>query len=102
MRTVISETAEAIGWHQHGRQWVWGIASGEGCKLCDLAERWLAKQDIYSSQVEQLSMEDQLSIALKSRRAANRQEPEEKTTAPLPSKSKLKKEELARRQRSMF
>lgn len=44
--TIVGDTAALIGWHQHGRQWVWGIASDEGCKLCDAADRWLSVQPV--------------------------------------------------------
>ncbi len=44
MNSTASQTVEAIGWHLHGKSWVWGVLSHDGCELCDLAERWLAEQ----------------------------------------------------------
>jgi hypothetical protein len=30
-----------IGWHRHpAGWWVWGVAAGEGCALCDEADAW--------------------------------------------------------------
>lgn len=42
--SVASDTAEQIGWHRHGKAWVWGIRPYDDCGLCDLAEHWLSKQ----------------------------------------------------------
>ena len=28
-----------IGWHRHGRRWVWGALYGDGCAACDAAWR---------------------------------------------------------------
>ena len=34
-----------IGWHRHpAGWWVFGIAAGEGCELCDAAEAWLVEE----------------------------------------------------------
>lgn len=42
--SIASDTVESIGWHKHGRSWVWGILAHDGCDMCDLADRWLAQQ----------------------------------------------------------
>lgn len=95
MRTETSETAEAIGWHLHGRTWVWGIASGEGCQLCDDADRWL--DSIIRSRKP--GLQEQLMSALRARNQSSNDN--DKTLAPA-SKSRSRKEEMQRRQVKLF
>lgn len=32
-------TTSHHGWHMHGSSYVWGIFPGDGCQLCDQAEK---------------------------------------------------------------
>lgn len=64
--SVASDTAEQIGWHRHGKAWVWGIRPYDDCGLCDLAEHWLSKQ---------VDIEDVIKREIRLRRIVNAEPP---------------------------